>query len=412
MGGFITLQLLERGQPPESIRIVDFTRPTREDLLSGPAVQVGFVHADITSSASLNAAFAQPWPSPVSGRPLTVFHVAAVIRFAERSRLFYDRVSGVNVAGTANAIAAARSAGADIFIATSSGSVGMRRVSFWTWPWARHPARYVQFYDESDFDRPPRPHDDYFANYAVSKAEAERLVCGANDETFRTGVIRPGSTVYGHKQDQFVGRLIQEGEFVTFATHVIQSLVSGRNVSLAHLQFEAALLPGRKPVPRCAGRPFLISDPGPAPAFGDFFFAAQEMCVTTFRAQLLPPAALLLVAHLIEEWCLLLARFPLLTRLGLAEPRGAISNLQPSVFSASVHMLAVDAAARRSVAGGGLGYTGVEDSLEGVCQQIIDWNREQERKGLAANKMNSAGTVHGSGGFDSVIKKIVPAEVV
>jgi hypothetical protein len=57
-----------------------------------------------------------------------------------------------------------------------------------------------------------------------SKAESERLICGANDESFRTGTIRPGNAIYGQKSDPVLGSLLQLGESGTWMPHIVQSV--------------------------------------------------------------------------------------------------------------------------------------------------------------------------------------------
>jgi hypothetical protein len=57
------------------------------------------------------------------------------------------------------------------------------------------------------------------------------------------------------------------GNSATWLNTVIQNFVDSRNVALAHLQFEAALT--RIEMPPCAGRPLVITDPGPPLAFRD-----------------------------------------------------------------------------------------------------------------------------------------------
>ena len=176
VGGYIVLQLLERGQPPESIRIVDFRPPNRHDMTTGPAANVDFVQTDISSVKSTNRAFAKPWDPSVSHLPLTVFHTAAIIVPSERSKLVYSLCESVNVCGTQNVVNAARQVGADILISTTSGSIAIRRIKFWIAPWKlwdrseSWPRHYWQVLDETDFFEPPRKHDEYFANYPASKA--------------------------------------------------------------------------------------------------------------------------------------------------------------------------------------------------------------------------------------------------
>lgn len=91
------------------------------------------------------------------------------------------------------------------------------------------------------FDKPLRPHDEYFGNDAHSKAIVERMVCEANAPDFRTGTIRPGNGIYGAPNDTNFGRGLANDMFVSINSLNIQNFVSGWNVSLAHLDLEAAL---------------------------------------------------------------------------------------------------------------------------------------------------------------------------
>lgn len=205
VGGYIVLQLLARGSPPESIRIVDIRKTERNDMRTGPATEIEFVQADITSVESVDAAFTRPWPAAVAQLPLTVFHTAAVILASERSGFQHAFPEAVNVRGTRNVLDAARRAGADIFSSTSSGSICIRPVEPFVVPWAREPRHYWQILDTVDFDEPLRRREGYFANYPATKAVAERLVCGASSPSFRTGCIRPANGVYGNPTDNTVG---------------------------------------------------------------------------------------------------------------------------------------------------------------------------------------------------------------
>jgi nucleoside-diphosphate-sugar epimerase len=182
---------VSRGQSPQSVRILDFRTPGRKDLAS-----IDFVHTDITSVESLDAAFSKQWPEAFAKLPLTVFHTAATIRPNERAAILYERVSRVNVDGTRNVIEAAKSHGADVLVATSSASVSARPLSYWIPPWQRSIKSLVQVYPDpnpSDY----RPADQYFGNYPKSKAEGEKLVLGAATNEFKTGVIRPACAIYG-----------------------------------------------------------------------------------------------------------------------------------------------------------------------------------------------------------------------
>jgi nucleoside-diphosphate-sugar epimerase len=162
VGGDIVLQLLQRGESPESIRVVDFVPLNRRDMFE-KAAGCDFVKADIASRSSVDAAFSKPWPASVAKKPLTVFHTAAAVRPQERSPLLYHRISGVNRDGAVNVLEAARAAGADILVATSSASVSLVPPKFWIWPW-QSITNYFQVVDEKDFDAPLRPHHLFFSN--------------------------------------------------------------------------------------------------------------------------------------------------------------------------------------------------------------------------------------------------------
>lgn len=209
MGGYIVLQLLERGQPPESIRIVDFRTPNRADMLHGPATHIDFVQTDISSPDATDRAFNKEWHPSVAHLPLTVFHTAAVIVPSDRSKFVSGFCEAVNVRGTQNVVDAARRAGADVLVSTTSASISIRPVELWVPPWKLYsrtvPRHYWQVLDEKDFFEPLRSHGEFYANYPASKAVAERIVCAANSKGLRTGCIRPANGVYGNPTDNTVG---------------------------------------------------------------------------------------------------------------------------------------------------------------------------------------------------------------
>jgi nucleoside-diphosphate-sugar epimerase len=152
----------------------------------------------------VHAAFLKPWKASVQHLPLTVFHTAAIILASDRSEFLYDFPERVNVKGTENILAAAKSAGADIFSYTSSASISIRPVEPFVL-WATKPKNFAQVLDERDFYAPVRERSEFFGNYPMSKAVAERIVCDANCESFRTGAIRPANGVYGNPTDNTVG---------------------------------------------------------------------------------------------------------------------------------------------------------------------------------------------------------------
>ncbi|KAK1755317.1 hypothetical protein QBC47DRAFT_214103 [Echria macrotheca] len=391
VGGDIVLQLLLRGQAPESIRIVDFQPVNRADMVE-TAKGCDFVKADMTSPASVEAAFSKRWPASVARKPLTVYHTAAMINPADRSERLYERLRRVNVDGTANVVEGAKKAGADIFVMTSSASISFHPADLWVWPWQSVPKNYVHIASEADFDAPIRPHDRFFANYCKSKAEAERIVCGANREGFRTGAIRPGNVyvclliqdraIYGQKTDPMVGMVLTMKDSATWIPHVIQGFVDSRNVALAHLLFEAAL--ARKSMPGCAGRPFCVTDAGPPIPFGDVYQLLREMATPRVTVAEIPPVMLLIAAYMIETYVSVVTRLPFLAKIGIREPKFPINYVQPAVLRGSVHCIIDDSAARRSVEDGGLGYQAVVDSLTGISEEVLQWNREHEGSAAGA----------------------------
>lgn len=219
--------LLERGESPSAIRILDVRHPsTIGDAIGSlrgaskyniyqpvqTAVEsVDFVKTDITDLESVRKAFLTPWPEEVKDKELTVLHCAAVIRHWERQDCFLDRVAKVNTDGTRNVVKAAQEAGATVLVATSSGSVGVRRPKIWTPPWRRWPKGYAQVFNDCTKNLPNK-REDFFANYSWSKFNAEKFVREADQEGgMRTGIIRPGNGIFGPGGDFTAGLYMQIG---------------------------------------------------------------------------------------------------------------------------------------------------------------------------------------------------------
>ncbi|KAL2198286.1 hypothetical protein P885DRAFT_75899 [Corynascus similis CBS 632.67] len=386
VGGFIVLQLLERGQPPESIRIIDFRAPDRADMLQGAAAHVDFVKTDISSAEATGKAFAKPWHPSVARLPLTVFHTAAVIVPSDRSRLVSGFCDAVNVRGTRNVLDAARRTGADVLVSTTSASISIRPVELWVPPWRlwskMSPRNYWQVQDDEDFFKPLRRHEEFYANYPASKALAERVVCSANSERLRTGCIRPANGVYGNPTDNTVGSTLAMAVIPTWTSHIVQNFVHGVNVAIAHLDFEAVLASsGSASLPQ-AGRPFVVTDPNPPIRYRDMYHLVQTLSVSPSRVLPLQPIIMVLLSYPIEWYSLALARFPVL-RTVLPELTGEVKHLKPGIFSICTHLVASDDAARQPVRSGGLGHTGVLTTLEGMTQEVVEWNQEHSnaRKG-------------------------------
>ncbi|AEO65514.1 uncharacterized protein THITE_2112596 [Thermothielavioides terrestris NRRL 8126] len=385
VGGYIVLQLLERGTPPEAIRIVDFRPPNRADMSHGPASEVDFVQTDISSAEATDKAFRKPWDPSIAKLPLTVFHTAAVIVPSDRSKLVYGFCEAVNVTGTQNVVDAARRAGADVLVSTTSGSISIRPVELFVPPWrlwsngggSCWPRHFWQVLDVKDFFEPLRPHEQFFANYPASKAAAERIVCAANSKELRTGCIRPANGVYGNPTDNTVGGALANAVLPTWTSHIVQSFVHGINVAVAHLDFEAILAAEDSASRPQAGRPFVVTDPNPPITYSDLYFLVQTLAVTPFRILSLSPVVMVLLSYPIEWYSLLRVKYPFVGRL-LPELTGDVKHLKPGIFSICTHLVASNAEASRPVSEGGLGYTGVLTTLEGMVQEVVEWNRDHK----------------------------------
>ncbi|KAI3325706.1 NAD(P)-binding protein [Xylariaceae sp. AK1471] len=379
VGGYIVLQLLARGTPPTHIRILDIRRTERSDMQSRQALAVDFAQTDITSRASVDVAFARPWPASAAQLPLTVFHTAAVILASDRSAHSYAFPESVNVKGTANVLAAAKAAGASVFSATSSASIAIRPVRTWVAPWATQPRDFFQVLDTQDFELPLRRREGYFGNYPASKAVAERLVCDANCEGFRTGTIRPANGVYGNPTDNTVGDHLRREVMPTWVSHVVQSFVHGANVAIAHLHHEAALLQPESASSH-SGRPFVVTDPNPPISYTDLYSAIKVLSGHSLTTLPLPPVFMLLVSHIIELYAELPFQFPILGKI-LPPLQGDVQHLKPGLFSITTHLVASNAEMGKPVSEGGLGYQGVLTTLEGMVLEVLEWNREHEDLG-------------------------------
>ena len=171
----------------------------------------------------------------------TVFHVAARVGVWGPAAEFHQ----VNVAGTANLLAAARAAGVSRFVYTSSPSVV-------------YSGGDLRGTDESAPLCTAAP-----CAYPTSKATAERLVAAANTDDFRTVALRP-HLVWGPGDHHLVPRVVSlaragrlrivgDGRNRVDLTHI-------DNVVAAHLLAERALA---APAAPAAGRAYFITNGEP-----------------------------------------------------------------------------------------------------------------------------------------------------
>jgi nucleoside-diphosphate-sugar epimerase len=402
--------LLERGEHPKQIRVLDIRAPTRPDLTTGLAKDVDFRLVDISDREQVQAAFNAPWPLTATrerGRPspaveiaeteTTVFHTAANIRFYERDARLLPLSEKVNVEGTQNVLDAARAAGVNILIYTSSGSVSIRRARLWLWPWEKQPPAFsVQTIDDDD-TRLPRRHEEMFSNYAASNLKAERLIRSA-DQTplhsgkegqLRTGCLRPGNGIYGTGGDILCGAYLARRVNPSWAQDILQNFIYVENASLAHFCYEQRLIGKARGStnPDVGGQAFSIVDAGPPVTYGDVYTVLTTL---TDGQTVFPPlsaTAMLLLSHIFEGLHLLrllpaLSSSPFLRRLSQFVPAlsADLINLQPSLFSlTTVHLIWDDSRARKSPEKGGLGYEPQWTTLTALCKLVEEHKKANGR---------------------------------
>ena len=395
LGGWITTQLLDRGEDPTYIRLLDIRPPPSKALQNALKLGVQFIPVDISSSSSVLSAFSSPWPSSAPKSPeITIFHTAANIRFYERYIWQLPLSMRVNVDGTKNIISAAKKIGATILVYTSSGSVGIRSNRFLLWPWECSPKFHTQII--RDEDQEFWTHDAFFSNYAVSKSMGERLVRGANGQPvqssdptddsgllpptlpkiLRTGCIRPGNGVFGPRGDMLCGAYVARKTNPTWIQALISSHCYVENGALAHLLYEQRLIAlshpqDSKSFPDISGQAFNVCDPGPTPTNGDIFTALTTLTHSECVFHFLPPTLMLLLAYFIEFYYTLPSFF--FTHLKFPRIMGNLINLQPSLFSLTqVHLIFNDYRARLEPDKGGLGYQGAWTTLEALHKTVAE----------------------------------------
>ncbi|KAG6333481.1 hypothetical protein ID866_5610 [Astraeus odoratus] len=386
LGGWIVLQLLQRGEDPRRIRVLDIRLPTRPDLRTGNAQHVAFFQVDISDAKAVSDAFRAPWPETESTRfdddGITVFHSAANIRFFERTLALFSRSTDVNYVGTKNVIASSKAIGASVLVYTSSGAVAVRRTRFWLWPWETQPQFWVQVVNDDD-NIIPRRYEHFFSNYAASKRLGEQVVREADrspseqSRTLRTGCIRPGNGIFGPGGDILCGAYLVRKHNLSWVKNILQSYIYVENCALAHLCYEQRLLELERggTNPDIGGQAFSVSDKGPPCTFGDVhtvLSTLDEECTFSYYSFTL----MLFLAHIIETLYIskaLLAQSN--SVLGRAVScmipsiSGDLANLQPSMFALiSVHLIFDDSRARLSPSEGGLGYNGPYTTLQGLCK--------------------------------------------
>ncbi|KAJ2929938.1 hypothetical protein H1R20_g7147, partial [Candolleomyces eurysporus] len=399
LGGWVVQQLLERGEDPANVRVLDLS-PSPANRAVSEAIPSGleYLKIDITDAQAVNDAFDRPWSR--NSESTTVFHVAASIRFYEHHPMFLQRSVKVNVEGVRNVLEAAKRIGVDVFVYTSSGSVALKSTRMLLWPWESEPKDFVQAIND---DTPlPKEHLDYFSNYAVSKAAGEKLVRETDGELLgdgkrmRTGCIRPGNGVFGPRGDILLEAYLFRKANPTWIWNIMQSFCYVENCALAHLLYERRLIDlmnqaGQR-LPDIGGQAFCVADPGPPPTFGDANTLLETLTKGECHFIHLSPTLLFVISKLIESYYIMQHRFvsspfiPAFLKLLFPAIRGDIINLQPPLFYlTNVHLIFDDSRARLSPEKGGLGYEGVWTTEEGLYRtwKEYDQGNKQPHRGAA-----------------------------
>ena len=373
---------------------MDIRAPTRTDLTQGPAKHAKFIRTDVTDEESAIAGFTNPWPPTASqDSDITVFCTVANIRFYEKHPALVPLSAKVNVTGLENVVKGSLACGATILIATSSGSVGIRSTRFLLAPWESEPTFFTQVLRDNAKE-PVRSHRTFFSNYGYTKMIGEVRVLtadkssGAGGKTLRTGAIRPGNGVYGVGGDQLVEMYLKNPDTrVTWIPNIVHHFIAVENCSLAHLCYEQRLVElehgGRNP--DIGGRSFIVTDAGPPIAYGDCYKVVEVLTRGNVKFQVLSSSLMLLLAHIVQAYYLttyFLSQSPnvLLRAAGAFLPRlpSLIVSLQPSLWNLTgVHLIFDSSNAHARPEAGGLGYRPLWNSLEGICQLVLDCESER-----------------------------------
>ncbi|EAU82815.1 hypothetical protein CC1G_11332 [Coprinopsis cinerea okayama7 len=420
LGGWIVVHLLQRGEDPKSIRVIDLAPTPMNDTISEAIKNDGldYISTSITDPEATREAFCAPWKDgkPGGATGITVFHTAAAIRFFEQHPVFLRRSSIVNVDGTRNVLEASKIAGVDVLVYTSSAGVSYKNFSSLRWPWEGPPRELYQHINEDTVG--PRNPAEHTSNYSITKTAAERMVRGwdrtpvtdgsSGTKLLRTGCIRAGNAVFGPRGGTFVEGYLDRESTPTWTSNVVSSFLYVENGALAHLLYERRLLDLKEPTPAgrartlpdIGGKSFCITDPGPPACYSDLYITFNTLTKGRVKFGHTSPTLMLLLAHLIRFYVLfqyfVTAFIPFLK--GVLRPlQGDIAFLQPSAFTASLgHIIIDDSRARKSPEEGGLGYEGVWTTWQGF---VKTWKDHEDRKQLktGGKKASQASGWLGSG---------------
>jgi hypothetical protein len=159
-------------------------------------------------------------------------------------------------------------------------------------------------------------------------------------------------------------------QLIRFHEHVIQSYVRAENVSLAHLNYEAAILEA----PQSAGKCFNITDSGKPITAEDIFYLLRLR--TGFVQHHVWTTALLPLAYAIEWYTIACAWIPVLDKI-LPQPDATLIQLQPALWNVVMSsQTATNGRASLPPEKGGIGYKPLCTALEGMSQEVMDYLKE------------------------------------
>ena len=336
LGSCIAQALLERGER----EVAGFdTAPNAQLERAG----VRMVRGSVTELKALSAACA--------GVDV-VYATFALIRFYERLPFQYAESHAVNVAGTANLLAACVSNGVRVLVATSTSHVCVSP----QWCTAKEPARLDEHSPLLCAERSP-------SHYGWTKVQAERLVLEAHSHAeggLRAGCVRPCSAIFGPADGFITQKWLAKGGVELLIPEPVIDYVFVESVAYGHLLLERALLN----TPEAAGgQAYCISADEPLTG-GDFFAKVGSFytALTTYRFTVtrLPPRLLYAVSHLVEavQW---------LTGNAL---KGEVATLTPAMFHTARCAYTFSSARARSQ----LGYQPLYSLDAAVHRTVALWH--------------------------------------
>lgn len=295
-----------------------------------------------------------------------------------------------------------------MFVHTSSGSVSIQRVRFWSWPWEKEIKYHFQHINDDDTASGifPQKHEQFFSNYAYTKwlgecivRAADRSSCGAG-KVIRTGSLRAGNAIYG-PGDLSVDAYLKKVVNPTFIEHIVSSWIHVENAAYAHLCYERRLIPNLDWKPAnsqladVGGMAFCISDAGSPPSYGDIYHSFTLLSEGRVTFPSLSPSFILFLGHLIEltynarVLAALHLPYPLsLLHKLIPKPSPNVVILQPAIYAlVMVHLNFDYSRAVRE-----LGYQPFYTTLQGVAA-VFDQHERVAREGPYTSEQSGGMTI-------------------